>query len=123
MRVGERGRPAAYRPTRRSAPECAPVVVAWRCTALCARGRDGVMARAVLRITKRGADRNYGAPVGRGKRDPRTCDHVGPVLAREAGTGYVAVCLMCDTVGPERETSKEARRALLELAGDRPEGD
>lgn len=57
--------------------------------------------------------------MGRGKRDPRACDHSGPALVKPAGDGLAATCLLCDTTGPERETSEEARRALLDLASDR----
>ena len=43
------------------------------------------------------------------------CGHVAPMdIDREEG-GYAARCLRCGTVGPVRETSAEARRALLEL--------
>jgi hypothetical protein len=57
----------------------------------------------------------------RRKRHPRTCDHAGPGLVKPAGHGLVATCLLCDMVGPERETAEGARRALLDLAADRPE--
>ena len=59
--------------------------------------------------------------VNEGKRDPRTCGHEDPALVTPAGGGLAATCLLCDTVGPERETAEEARRALLDLAGGRRE--
>ena len=79
----------------------------------------GAMPGDVSWITKQGLGRNYGGPVDRRKRNPRTCDHVGPALVRPANGGLVATCLLCDTVGPERETAEEARRALLDLGEDR----
>jgi hypothetical protein len=46
---------------------------------------------------------------------PERCGHVAPMVVERAGGGYVARCLRCGTVGVERATSGEARRALLEL--------
>jgi hypothetical protein len=37
------------------------------------------------------------------------------MVIERAADGYSARCLRCGTVGPARETSGEARRALLEL--------
>ena len=51
------------------------------------------------------------------------CAHDGPVLVSPADGGRRARCLSCGTVGPVRETSEEARRALEALArGGRGEG-
>lgn len=55
----------------------------------------------------------------RGKKPQSACDHVGPALVRPAGGGLAAVCLLCDAIGPERETAEEARRALEGLGADR----
>jgi hypothetical protein len=46
---------------------------------------------------------------------PERCGHVAPMVIEPAGGGYAARCLRCETVGPVRESSGEARRALLEL--------
>jgi hypothetical protein len=46
---------------------------------------------------------------------PERCGHVAPmVIEREEG-GYAARCLRCGTTGPTRDTSGDARRALLGL--------
>ncbi len=47
---------------------------------------------------------------------PQRCGHVAPMVIERAKGGYVARCLRCGTVGPVRETSTEARRALLAMA-------
>ncbi|QIN80086.1 hypothetical protein GBA65_17920 [Rubrobacter marinus] len=72
-------------------------------------------------ITKRRPDRFYRPLMGRGKRSRFTCGHDGPALVRQTDEGSVAVCLLCDTVGPPRETAGEARQALQDLADDRRE--
>jgi hypothetical protein len=46
---------------------------------------------------------------------PERCGHVAPMVIDQTEGGYAARCLRCGTVGPVRETSAEARRALLEL--------
>ena len=46
---------------------------------------------------------------------PERCGHVAPMIIDRAEGGYAARCLRCGTTGPVRETSAEARRALLEL--------
>jgi hypothetical protein len=46
---------------------------------------------------------------------PGRCGHVAPMVIDWAEGGYAARCLRCGTVGPVRESSAEARRALLEL--------
>ncbi len=45
---------------------------------------------------------------------PGRCGHVAPMALERLGSGYVARCLRCGTVGPVRDTLTEARRALLE---------
>ncbi len=45
---------------------------------------------------------------------PERCGHVAPMVFERLGSGYVARCLRCGTAGPVRDTSSEARRALLE---------
>jgi hypothetical protein len=39
----------------------------------------------------------------------------------QTDAGHVARCLVCGTVGPPRETSEEARRALTALARPKPD--
>jgi hypothetical protein len=46
---------------------------------------------------------------------PERCGHVAPMVIERVEGGYAARCLRCGTTGPARETSGEARRALLEL--------
>lgn len=46
---------------------------------------------------------------------PHRCGHVAPMVVEQAEGGYAARCLRCGTTGPARETSGEARLALLEL--------
>jgi hypothetical protein len=46
---------------------------------------------------------------------PERCGHVAPMVIDRVEGGYVARCLSCGGVGLVRETSTEARRALLEL--------
>ena len=46
---------------------------------------------------------------------PERCGHMAPMGIDRVEGGYAARCLRCGTVGPVRETSAEARRALLEL--------
>ena len=46
---------------------------------------------------------------------PERCGHVAPMVIDRVEGGYAARCLRCGSVGPVRETSAEARRALLEL--------
>jgi hypothetical protein len=48
---------------------------------------------------------------------PERCGHVAPMVIERAADGYSARCLRCGTTGPARETSGEARRALLGLGG------
>ena len=47
---------------------------------------------------------------------PERCGHVAPMVIERTEAGYVARCLRCETVGPVRESSTEARRALLAMA-------
>ena len=42
---------------------------------------------------------------------PQRCGRVAPMVIDRADGGYAARCLRCETVGPVRETSAEARRA------------
>lgn len=44
---------------------------------------------------------------------PGRCGHVAPMALERLGSGYVARCLRCGTVGPVQNTLTEARRALL----------
>lgn len=44
---------------------------------------------------------------------PEDCTHAGPIVVDEVEGGYVALCLLCRTVGPVREFSREAKEALL----------
>jgi hypothetical protein len=46
---------------------------------------------------------------------PERCGHVAPMVIDRVEGGYTARCLRCGSVGLVRETSTEARRALLEL--------
>ena len=46
---------------------------------------------------------------------PERCGHVAPMVIERMEGGYTARCLRCGTTGPERASSGEARRALLEL--------
>jgi hypothetical protein len=46
---------------------------------------------------------------------PERCGHVAPMVIERVEGGYAARCLRCETTGPTRETSGEARRALLGL--------
>ena len=46
---------------------------------------------------------------------PERCGHMAPMVIDRVEGGYAARCLRCGTVGPVRETTAEARRALLEL--------
>lgn len=82
------------------------------------RGEGGV-SRGVSWITRYVLDSNYSELMDRGKRNPRTCDHEGPALIRPTGAGLAALCLVCDTLGPERDTAEEARQALRSLAEGR----
>lgn len=62
---------------------------------------------------------------GRDRVRPSECGHDGTVLVSPVGDGEGrrARCLACGRVGPERETSEEARSALEALArGGRGEG-
>ncbi|MDP9487292.1 MAG: hypothetical protein M3Q49_16170 [Actinomycetota bacterium] len=55
--------------------------------------------------------------MGRGKQDPRTCDHDGgPALIERSGEEGAcrARCVTCGTVGPPRETAMQAVQALRE---------
>jgi hypothetical protein len=45
---------------------------------------------------------------------PGRCGHVAPMTLERLESSYVARCLRCGTAGPARDTSTEARRALLE---------
>lgn len=46
---------------------------------------------------------------------PGECAHVSPVLVERVGyRGHVARCLLCDTVGPVRESPEKAWEALWE---------
>lgn len=55
---------------------------------------------------------------GRDRVRPNECGHDATVLVSPVpgGDGRVARCLACGTLGPVRETSEEARRALEALA-------
>ena len=53
---------------------------------------------------------------------PERCGHVAPMVIEQAADGYSARCLRCGTTGPARETSGEARRALLGLGGETGDG-
>jgi hypothetical protein len=53
---------------------------------------------------------------------PERCGHVAPMVIERAADGYSARCLRCGTTGPARETSGEARRALLGLGGETGDG-
>ena len=44
---------------------------------------------------------------------PERCGHVAPMVIERVEGGYAARCLRCGTTGPARETSGEARQALL----------
>jgi hypothetical protein len=46
---------------------------------------------------------------------PGECDHTSPVAIDRLEGGYAARCLMCGTVGPVRESSNEALKALQEM--------
>ena len=46
---------------------------------------------------------------------PDRCGHVAPMAIEREQGGYAARCLRCGTTGPTRDTSDEARRALLSL--------
>jgi hypothetical protein len=46
---------------------------------------------------------------------PDRCGHVAPMAIERKRGGYAARCLRCGTTGPARDTSDEARRALLSL--------
>jgi hypothetical protein len=46
---------------------------------------------------------------------PDRCGHMAPMVFERVEGGYATRCLKCGTTGPIRETSAEARRALLEL--------
>ena len=48
------------------------------------------------------------------------CRHVAPVLVEPTGDGYRARCLMCNTLGPKRETSERAYAALIALSTSAP---
>jgi hypothetical protein len=60
----------------------------------------------------------FGDPLNKGTRERArgagTCErHSGPLIADRAEGGSVVVrCLVCGTVGPVRETTAEAYRAL-----------
>ena len=41
------------------------------------------------------------------------CEHDDPILVITTETGYCARCPICQGVGPERQSFKEARIALL----------
>jgi hypothetical protein len=59
--------------------------------------------------------------ISNSKTSPRQCTHSsGPAVVTrvEEKAGSVARCLMCDTVGPVRRTSEEARGALLALGAN-----
>jgi uncharacterized Zn finger protein len=46
--------------------------------------------------------------------------HLGPLVADQVEGGSVVVrCLACGTVGPERNTSEEALRALEDITAGR----
>jgi hypothetical protein len=46
---------------------------------------------------------------------PDECDHTSPVKIERTDGAYVARCLMCGTVGPVRESSEEALKALRRM--------
>ena len=57
---------------------------------------------------------NNGDPgLGRGRKRSEECAHAAPVLVEGTRYGYGARCLLCGTVGPERESAEGAREALL----------
>jgi hypothetical protein len=48
---------------------------------------------------------------------PSECEHSGPLLIEDLSPeedGYRARCLLCETLGPVRETTEEAQQALRE---------
>ena len=47
---------------------------------------------------------------------PHRCRHVGPVIVEPTGDVFRARCLVCNTVGPERETSERAYAVLIALS-------
>jgi hypothetical protein len=53
--------------------------------------------------------------MGRGSILSTRCDHRSPVAASQIDDGYTARCLTRGTVGPVRDTSEEAREALINL--------
>ncbi len=62
----------------------------------------------------------FGDPLNeRARKRPRAgaCEHhIGPLIAdRAEGANVVVRCLVCGTVGPVRESSGEAYRALQEI--------
>ncbi len=46
---------------------------------------------------------------------PDECDHKSPVVIDRMDAMYVARCLVCGTVGPVRESSEEALKALQRM--------
>ncbi len=57
----------------------------------------------------------------RPQRRPTTgwCRHRSPLLTEQVEGGIVCECLLCRAVGPVRESSEEARRALLDIGAYR----
>jgi hypothetical protein len=55
---------------------------------------------------------------GRGRPLPHECEHLGPQLVdpAEGKAPCRALCLVCGTVSPPRATSREAVRALRQMA-------
>lgn len=59
--------------------------------------------------------------MSRGSIPSARCDYRGPVAAIQVDDGYTARYLTCGTVGPVRDTSEEAREALISLGKRDPE--
>ncbi len=47
------------------------------------------------------------------------CSHLSPVVVEPRGDVFRARCLVCNTVGPKRETSQRAYTALIALKNKR----
>jgi hypothetical protein len=54
---------------------------------------------------------------------PKECNHPGPCVTQATRYGCAVRCLVCDTVGPARETPMEALQALHDMTrSDEPTG-